>query len=102
MKRLALFFVILLICGCGGMSQYKNLCNALYCNPDLRGKTTEQLVDEFGTPKWKEIKGESHVWTYEVSPLWRYGSKGKIMVTIEDNIVTESTFLPAKTEGTEP
>ena len=102
MRRLSLCVLLVFLCGCGGMGQYNNLCNALICNPDMEGKTTEQLVDDFGVPTAKEIVGDEEIWTYEVSPLYRYGSKGKIMVTVEDNVVTESTFLPAKTGSREP
>lgn len=98
MRFIALVLVCLLVCGCNAFSEYKNLCNALYCNPDLSGKTMEEVRDEYGDPMSIERKGDTEIWTYDVRPMWQYGSKGTIVVTYEGEFVSKSSFHPA--EGT--
>jgi len=93
MKRLAVILALVLMCGC---ARYSNLCNAVYCNPDLTGMTKIELMDEFGDPAFVESKAGGEIYTYEVAPIWRYGAKSKIKVILEGDVVTESSFIPAK------
>jgi len=92
-KIMMIMCMICLLCSCAGNS---NLCNTLYCNPDIIGMTTQELVDEYGEPSYKETTDVEQVWTYEVAPLWQYGAKGKIIVMIEGNVVSETQFIPAR------
>ena len=99
MKIISVMLVLFLMCGCGSYTKYSNLCNALYCNPRLNGQTAEHVVDTFGRPHQIEKKDQREIWTYEVSSPWGFGSKGKVKVLVQDGIVTDTQFLPAKTES---
>ncbi len=63
MKRLAAMCVLLLMCGC---AKYSNLCNAVYCNPDLTGMSRIELIEEYGDPTSVDAKAGGEIYTYVV------------------------------------
>ena len=89
-----LAFCIVALAGCGPTSEYKNLCNALYCNPDLEGYTHKEVRAEFGAPDMIRSKNNREIWTYEAEPAWNYGSEGTVKIYLEEGMVTKTVFTP--------
>ena len=91
-KTTMLIVVVCCISGCAAARQNRNLCNSLYCNPDLEGRTAEEVRDEFGDPDIVTRSDGTETWTYEVNSLWRFGSQGMVRVFFEDGFVTDTVF----------
>jgi len=78
------------------LKNYRNLCNTLYCKTDLTGERMSQVSDDYGQPATISIEDGVEIWTYDVSPMWQFGSKGKVVVFFDNGIVRESKFYPAQ------
>jgi hypothetical protein len=73
-----------------------SFCNTLFCNPDIKGMTKAELIEEYGDPNFIETRDANEILTYEVAPLWRYGAKAKLVAVLENGIVSDSTFVPVQ------
>ena len=100
MKLFVMLVLVMLLVGCAAVTQHRNVCNAIYCNPDVIGKSTHDIRALFGEPALIEREGDHYVWSYDVKSLWRFGSQGTLKVTFKDGVATGSKFYPPNYQET--
>ncbi|MBN1493717.1 MAG: hypothetical protein JW938_06170 [Candidatus Omnitrophica bacterium] len=93
MRTIVIIMILVMLGGCSW--NYNDKCNVVYCRPELKGKTEEQVIEQLGEPLDKTMIGNEYFWIYEVPSFWKLGASGKMGVKFENGLVTTTKFLPA-------